>query len=177
MALGTGVTDRGPSPDLSSLLMRIARGDQDAFSDFYSRTATEVYGFVHGVVVDRQLSEDATRDAYLSVWRDASLFNAGQGSASAWLRTIAQRTAVKFLRSREAPANNAGVETAVATIPTHTSAGLSAVQHEALHCAYLAGLTGAEIARKLALPLSTINANLTDAVRILGLRGKAAGAF
>ena len=64
-----------PELDLAALLERTARGDAEAFAQFYVATAAAAYGLAMRVVGNRALAEDVTQEAYLGLWRAAGRFN------------------------------------------------------------------------------------------------------
>src|SRR5438874_5465671 len=92
------------SGDLAALLAKVARGDEAAFAGVYDRFATLVYGLVRRVVRDPAQSEEVTQEVLLDVWRTASRFDPGEGSARGWLMTLAHRRAVDRVRSAQASA-------------------------------------------------------------------------
>ncbi|MFP3802678.1 sigma factor, partial [Paraburkholderia sp. SIMBA_027] len=54
------------------------------------------------VLVDPDLSEDATQEVYLQVWQGAARFDRAAGSPLAWLMTIAHRRAIDRVRAVQA---------------------------------------------------------------------------
>jgi RNA polymerase sigma-70 factor (ECF subfamily) len=175
-----------PAYDLDALLRRVARGDNAAFAEFYDHTRTRVYGLVIRVLRDAGYSEETTQEIYLEVWRTASAFDSGKGSALAWLLTMTHRRAIDRVRSeqagsqRETRYGTANVETPVDSVADSAIAGderrrviqclsgLTDVQRECIEMAYYGGLTYAEVSQRLAANLSTIKSRMRDALR--GLR-------
>src|SRR6202453_3136364 len=92
----------GEEPDLAALLVRVARGDHQAFEAVYGALAGPVYGVVRQVLRDPAQSEEVAQEALLEVWRTASRFDPAKGSAAAWSLTIAHRRAVDRVRSEVA---------------------------------------------------------------------------
>jgi RNA polymerase sigma-70 factor, ECF subfamily len=178
------------SSDLGALLRRIARGDGQAFAEFYDHTNTRVYGLVIRVLRDAGYSEETTQEIYLEVWRTASEYNPAKGSPLAWLLTMAHRRAIDRVRTEQAGTNResrygaANVEPAAASAydPVADSAvagderrrviacldGLTDAQRQCIEMAYYNGLTYAEVSQRLATNLSTIKSRIRDALR--GLR-------
>src|SRR5262245_36832507 len=93
-----------PGRDLAPLLAQVARGDQAAFATVYDHSAAQVFGLVRQVVRDPAQSEEVTQEVMLEVWRTASRFDPGAGSARSWLMTLAHRRAVDRVRSAQASA-------------------------------------------------------------------------
>lgn len=177
-----GGLDRGPSAaaDPASLLKRTARGDEQAFAELYDETSRRVHGLVLRVIKDPAQAQEVTQEVYLDVWRSASRYQPGRGSAVAWILTIAHRKAVDRVRSAEASSrrettyeqHNQAVEHDSTAEAAHASlearrvraalAGLTPAQREAIELAYLGGYTHAEIALLLDLPLGTAKTRIRD---------------
>ena len=92
---------KAPGADLAALLAEVARGDRAAFEAVYDQVAEPVFGTIRSVVRDPSLSDEVTQEVLLEVWRAASRFDAGKGSAMAWVATIAHRRAVDRVRSEQ----------------------------------------------------------------------------
>jgi RNA polymerase sigma-70 factor (ECF subfamily) len=86
---------------LEELLTEVARGARDSYEVLYTRVSAAVYGIVVRVLRDRAQSEEVAQEALLQVWREANRFDEKQGSAMAWIMTIAHRRAVDRVRSEE----------------------------------------------------------------------------
>lgn len=128
----------------------------------------------------RERTEDVVQESFLRAWRHASRFDPGCGSAAAWLRTIALRTAVDLFRSSrrsvvatealdaapEASGRRSHRATVAAASHDHDTewrlvvddalAGLSAEHRTVLHHAYRGDLTQQQIATRLGVPLGTV---------------------
>jgi RNA polymerase sigma-70 factor, ECF subfamily len=174
------------STDLDALLRRIARGDRQAFAEFYDHTNTRVYGLVIRVLRDAGYSEETTQEIYIEVWRTASEYKSAKGSPLAWLLTMAHRRAIDRVRTEQAGSRResrygaATVETAIDVVAdsalagderrrvTDCLGGLTDVQRQCIEMAYYNGLTYVEVSQRLATNLSTIKSRIRDALR--GLR-------
>lgn len=98
-----GDRSSGPRPGaLEVLLGRVARGDRQAFESVYTAVAGAVVGLVRKVVRDPAQSEEVAQEVLIEVWRCAARFDARQGSAMAWIMTLAHRRAVDRVRSVQA---------------------------------------------------------------------------
>jgi RNA polymerase sigma-70 factor (ECF subfamily) len=162
------------------MLKRCALGDEDAFADLYDVIAAKVYGLVVRVLRDPAQSEEVVQECFLEIWRNASRFDPGRGSASAWILTIAHRRAVDRVRASEADTrrdraygaatqpvhHDETAETAEARIDARrvriALETLTPTQREAIELAYLSGYTHSEVAVMLDLPLGTAKTRIRD---------------
>ncbi|MHA7281646.1 ECF RNA polymerase sigma factor SigK [Arthrobacter sp. TMS2-4] len=172
--------DPGAGPTLTDLLLRIARQDRTAFSLFYEQTSKRVYGLARRVLIDPDLSEDATQEVYLQVWNTADRFDPGLGSPMAWLMTLAHRRAVDKVRSEQSATDRearygAATQTVdhddvVDTVTQRLEAEsvvrcldtLTATQQESVKLAYYGGLTYREVAERLGVAVPTIKSRIRD---------------
>lgn len=172
--------------DLDGLLRRVARGDQEAFADFYDATRARVYGLVARVLRDPGYSEETTQEVYLQVWRSAGAYDPASGTPLAWLLTLAHRRAVDRVRSEQAVTQRESrygattVETAADQVSESVIIsderrqvaacvdGLTDLQRECINLAYYQGLTYAQVSERLSANLATVKSRMRDALN--GLR-------
>ena len=105
-----------------------AGGDTAAFSALYDRVTPSVFGLVRRILRNPAQSEEVTQEVMVDVWRTATRYDAGRGSAHAWILTIAHRRAVDRVRSEQAAADRteiAGIRSAEVDID-HVSDTVSA---------------------------------------------------
>lgn len=170
----------GATPQLQDLLSRSARGDQQAFAEFYDATSGRVYGLVLRVVRDAAQASEVTQDVYLEVWRQSARFDSERGSVLPWLLTIAHRRAVDRVRSAQASVERdhryaeSNTETPFDVVSEQVQRSLDAqrvrrvledltdVQREAVSLAYFGGYTHSEVAELLQLPLGTVKTRIRD---------------
>jgi RNA polymerase sigma-70 factor (ECF subfamily) len=154
---------------LSSLLARASRGDDVAFAELYDAVAARLYGLVVRVVRDPAQAGEVSREAFLEIWRTASLFEEARGSAIDWMTTIAHRRAVDRVRSARAKHEDQGHHVADVGVALDAAAAvagasvearrartalgsLGIVERRALELAYFDGHTYSEVATLLGLP-------------------------
>jgi RNA polymerase sigma-70 factor (ECF subfamily) len=168
------------STDLSTQLKLVARGDAAAFEAVYDQVAASVFGIVIRVVKDPAQSEEVTQDVLLDVWRNAAKFDAGRGSATAWVMMLAHRRAVDRVRSVQKESERER-RTASADIPYDEVAeavesslerervrrclgSLTELQRESVTLAYYGGYTYGQVATLLSVPTGTVKTRMRDAL-------------
>jgi RNA polymerase sigma-70 factor, ECF subfamily len=88
-------TDRGPAAAaVDRLLLRVARGDAQAFEGLCDQVSGAVYGLVHRIVGDQSGAERVAAEVLVEVWRSAARFNPAEGSGLNWVMTMARRRAI-----------------------------------------------------------------------------------
>lgn len=165
---------------LGALLAQIADGDKTAFAEFYQLTSRRVYGMARRVLVDLELSEDATQEVFLQVWQKAASYNAAAGTPLAWLMTISHRRAVDKVRSAQASTDREAKYGANSQEIDHDSVSdevggrleaeavvrcletLTETQQESVRLAYYGGLTYREVAERLNSAIPTIKSRIRD---------------
>jgi RNA polymerase sigma-70 factor (ECF subfamily) len=170
----------GALDDLSALLARASRGDEQAFADLYDRSCTRVFGLVRRVVRDPAQAEEVTQEVYLAVWRESARYDAARGTALGWILTIAHRRAVDRVRAAESarerdsrfatlddgPAFDVVEEAVAASLDSarvrRALSMLTDLQREAITLAYYGGYTYKEVSELLDVPLGTIKTRMRD---------------
>lgn len=168
----------GDGADLAVLLAHVARGDQPAFEEVYDRMAGPVLGMVRGVLRDLAQSEEVMQEVLLELWRTASRFDPGKGSALSWVMTMAHRRAVDRVRAeqkaveREFRAATAQVdfddvtETVEATLDRervrHCLRSLTDLQRESVTLAYYGSYSYSEVAGLLGVAVGTVKTRMRD---------------
>jgi RNA polymerase sigma-70 factor, ECF subfamily len=159
------------------LLQRIGDGDREAFDVLYRRFVRPVFALALRRLGDRGRAEDATQDAFASVWRSASSYRAERGPGAPWLYAVARNAIVDRARARsespmefpEEASSELGppeeaehswlawrVHRALQDLPEH--------ERTLLELAYWSGLSQSEIADFLNIPLGTVKTRTRSAL-------------
>jgi RNA polymerase sigma-70 factor, ECF subfamily len=185
------MTDRTPRKDpitehLSDhgLLALVARGDREAYARLYDSYAAPAYSLALRIVRDRDLAADVVQDAFLTIWNQASTFDASRGQPSTWILTVTHHKAVDIVRReqrRRAEAIDDVHETADTAAPVEEQAWQAVAreqvraamsklpdpQREVLELAYFAGYTQSQLAERLAVPIGTVKSRTFAAMNAL----------
>lgn len=173
-----------------ALLAGMIRCDQGALAALFDRYGSTALGVALKVCNNRVLAEDVVQEAFLSIWQGARRFDAGRGTLAAYLFSAVHNKAVDAVRhessvrrrqeatmdTRTETAGDDVIEAAWLGVRRRevrsAVAALSPVQREALELAYFGGLTYAEVAERLGVPLGTAKTRLRDGM--IRLRGQLA---
>lgn len=165
---------------LDALLVRVAGGDQGAFSELYDHIAPRVLGLIKRVLVDHAQSEEVTQEVFLEVWQNAAKFEAGKGTATTWVLTMAHRRAIDRVRASQAGRDrdlkigirdfDDRVDDVQETVEIRIEhervkrafTRLSELQREAVTLAYYGGYSHSEISNLLGVPIGTVKTRLRD---------------
>jgi len=164
--------------DLETLICAVARGDQASFEAVCARVGPAVFGVVRAVVRDPFQVEEVCQEVLLEVWRAASRFEPGRGSALAWVTTIAHHRAVDRVRSEHRSAERqlraAAHQIAYDEVAEAVEArldrervrrclgSLTSVQRESVTLAYYGSYTLRQVAALLAVPEGTVKTRMRD---------------
>ena len=189
---GSGVSVKVPELgalaglDDRALIARVTEGDGRALEALHERYGRACHGLARRILADEQFAQDCVQEVFLTVWRDASRFDAARGGFSSWLLSMTHHKAVDSVRREEnlrkrrtsaealeyqesdAPA----VEDAVwSTLRRERVRGalmtLPEPQREALTLAYFGGYTQREIAGLTDTPLGTVKTRMLTGMRRL----------
>jgi RNA polymerase sigma-70 factor (ECF subfamily) len=170
------VTHLDRAPD-ALLVRRVADGDEVAFAVLYGRHAGAVRAFVRRRVPDRDRADELAQEVFLDAWRGAQRYDAGVAPVAAWLRTIAARRSVDWLRRssvRPPLGEHPGRERSEGDRSDRVEARLDMMdalralpdaQRETLALAFYGDLTYPEIAERTDTPLGTVKSRA-----LLGMR-------
>ena len=164
---------------LEGLLVAIAAGDREAFSDLYDEVSGTVFGLAKKVVVDPSRAQEIAQDVLLEVWRKAGDFDPARGSAMTWIAVMTRRRAIDVVRSSESSrareelvgvqggADPDPVSDDVVSLDEHRQVrkamnALTDLQREALELAFFNDLTHRQVAEELGAPLGTVKTRIRD---------------
>jgi len=164
------------APESEQVLMeRVAAGDSRAFEAIYDRYHRQAYSLARRITGRETGAEEATQEAFLSLWRGASKFDPKHASLGTWLLSLVRHRSIDWLRRGAARPRLQGLTDGAAErieAPERTDeqvmanqeydralrlvAELPPEQREVIHLAYLAGYSQTEIAARVGVPVGTV---------------------
>lgn len=163
-----------------SLLLRVAQGDQRAFSELYDRVAPRVLGLITRVLIDRSQSEEVAQEVFLEIWQSASRFAPNKGGAATWILTMAHRRAIDRVRASQSGRDrdtkigirdlDRDFDNVAETVEIRVEherveramSRLTDLQQQAIRLAYYGGFSHSEVAQRLGVPIGTVKTRLRD---------------
>ena len=162
------------------LLERVARDrDQAAFVCSTTATPGPCSRWSCGYCATATPVEDVAQEAFAAVWRAASGYHRGRGSAAGWMFAIARNAAIDAGRARvplvvgelpdrpdPGPLPDAQAIAEVEAFRVHVAVdSLPEREREVIELAYYSGLAQSEIAEQLELPLGTVKTRTRSALQ------------
>jgi RNA polymerase sigma-70 factor, ECF subfamily len=179
-----GARGRFRSTDFRGLadeeLMGLVRGGEvQAFEVIFDRHSAAAFSLAYRMCGRRSTAEDIVQDAFLSLWRSSSGYDAGRGSVRSWVLSVVHNRAIDAFRrhgSRDSrdvhddgiaerlPSPDATdleverrddarqVRTALEELPPD--------QRQVIELAYFGGFTHTQIAEMLELPPGTVKGRM-----------------
>jgi RNA polymerase sigma-70 factor, ECF subfamily len=166
---------------LVELLAHIARKNHGSFKQLYELTSAHLYGVAMRIVRRRELAEEALQDAFINVWGHADSYAARLSTPMTWLITLVRNKALDLLRKDklksgatcsidddlahwgDLAADNADPQDILAHAAEHRElhrhlSSLDPRYRQSLALAYFDGMSHAELAAHLQVPLGTAKA-------------------
>lgn len=157
---------------LETLLAGVARWEQASLRAIYDREGTRLFGVAMAILRDRAAASDAVQDAFLRLWERAAQFDSSRGDGRAWITTIVRNAALDMARARgrEMPTSDPALgdqpvePDALNQLAANEDgarlrgclAQLDPKGRDFIVLAFVHGLSHAQIATRLDLPLGTV---------------------
>jgi RNA polymerase sigma-70 factor (ECF subfamily) len=168
------------------LVLRIGKGDQEAFRGLFGRYAPAAKALALRVVRQSNLAEEIVQEAFMALWKNPDGYDQQRGSVKSWLMGMVHHRAVDLVRREEAHRRRAeqSIPQAMETEPDPAEQVVEAVgapqerasvraalgelppeQRRVIELMYFGGRTQTQIATELDLPLGTVKSRT-----LLGMR-------
>ena len=154
------------------MILGVASGEAGALRRLYDAQGSRLFGIAMAILRDRDAAADALHDAVVRIATSAAQFDPARGEGSTWLAAIVRNVALDLARARgrETLTNDPTLgDTAIAPealdrICESQEAGrlrdclntLGVRNREGILLAFVHGLSHAQIAARLDLPLGTV---------------------
>jgi RNA polymerase sigma factor (sigma-70 family) len=159
--------------ELVAILLRTGEEDRAAFRELYQRTNAKLFGVCLRICGEREAAADVLHDVYLTIWRRAGAYEPSRASPITWLATIARNRAIDWRRAQgsrptsgleEAPdiadpallAREALIADAEVQDLHRCLDELDRNQRDSIRTAFFQGVTYAELAERVSVPLGTM---------------------
>ena len=167
------------------LIAACANGDREAFRLLYREFSALGYSLAMRILRDEHLAQDSLQDAFALVWSRASSFDPARATGQGWILTFVHRRAVDRVRREQAERERMRDWVSSQQVSDHDSVAeivelrsdhrmvrdamgtLTNLQREVIELSYYKGLTQAQIAVHLDIPLGTAKTRMRDALKRL----------
>lgn len=184
----------GDSNDEVELMKRIQARDADALEELYGLYKQLLFGMVLSIVKRRKEAEDVLQEVFVTIWNKADSFDENRGNVYSWIITLTRNKAIDRIRSKGYKTQDKAsvsiheslftlegdnldpLETTIfsdrAELVKKALQEIPETQSQVIKIAYYRGMTQAEIADHLDLPLGTVKTRTRQGMiklkRILG---------
>lgn len=177
------------------LIGLVERGRADAFEILYERHSGPAFSLAYRITGARAAAEDATQEAFLSIWRGGGRFQRERGSARTWILGIVHHRSIDTVRRNlvhdRRRASDEGIEERFegreltdVEAARREEAGrvraaleeLPAEQSRVIELAYFGGFTHSQIAEILGAPVGTVKGRMRLGLEKMRVRLEALGA-
>jgi RNA polymerase sigma factor (sigma-70 family) len=158
---------------LIAALGRVAKQDRSALREVYEMTSAKLFGVCLRISADKDEAEDILQDVYIKIWNRAGRFDPMRASPITWLCAVARNTAIDKRRSLgravmlpEEAARDVADPALAADAIIERRQGRARIlacledlepQHAtSIRAAFFDGLTYAELADRMKVPLGTM---------------------
>ncbi len=176
------------------LMTLVEQGRADAFETVYDRHSSAAFSLAYRICGTRGAAEDATQEAFLSIWRGGGRYLRERGSVRTWILGIVHHRSIDSLRRNlvhdRRRASDEGLEERFegreltdveaarrdeARKVRDALEELPAEQSKVIELAYFGGFTHTEIAELLDTPIGTVKGRMRLGLEKMRTRMEALG--
>ncbi len=160
---------------LAQLLSQCALGNQRAFSELYSATASKLFGVALRILRRQDWAEEVLQESYMNIWNHAGDYAAAKSAPLTWMTSIVRNRSLDWLRRPQQEATGDEYEIAIdawrdesaGPIEQLAAAGDAAAlarcleildgrQRQSIMLAFFHGMSHSEVANHMKEPLGTV---------------------
>lgn len=158
--------------DYADAIRRCARGDTAGLTELYQRDAPIMLNVAYRILRRRDLAEEAVNDTFVRLWRYAANLDVAKGDGRAWMFAILRNRSIDILHGARrdeltdedllSNEPDCAPDPEKALLLTEMSACVDRYLEQvdprwqrAIKLVYLSGMSHAEAAAKLCVPLGT----------------------
>ena len=182
MAHEPGGDESASAAEEAALLAKVAGGDRgEPLEKLFHRYAGRLYALGLGLLGDSGLAEELVQESFVRLWRQAPRFDPARGTVAAFVFSLSRRIAIDLYRRPSSrplvvDPSAAAVLASFADPAAHVVDGvvvrraldaLSPAHRQVIELSYGGGLTQAEIAVRVGVPLGTVKTRTYHALRAL----------
>lgn len=161
-------------------MLGVAEGDREALGRLYDHHGPALLALATQILRDRREAEDLLHDVFVEVWRRAGDYDPTRGSVAGWIHLRTRCRALDRVRSarvsRSLPLEHApervsdvspaaGAESGAEASALHAALStLPGEQRIVLLLGYFEGLSSAEIAARVGVPIGTVKSRVAAAM-------------
>jgi RNA polymerase sigma-70 factor (ECF subfamily) len=167
-----------PSYSEQELVSLLQQREQKAFAYLYDNYSAALYGIVHSIVPDKDVSNDVLQNVFVNIWKKIESYDPTKGRLFTWMLNIARNAAIDEVRSKgykdalknQSLSENVDLSGAV-TAPAIDHIGLKKLLTRLkselrvlVDLSYFQGFTHEEISKALNIPLGTVKTRIRAAL-------------
>ncbi len=165
-------------------LVRLLKNkDERVLNILYEKYSLSLFGVIHRVLNDQELSEERLQECFLKIWKNADKYDAKKGRLFTWMLTIARNLAIDTTRTKrfreqgkiQNLENSVSIIEKVNSVEMNTDEigvrdlikKLNTKYAQIIDVIYFQGYTQSEAAKELDLPLGTVKTRTRKALTLL----------
>lgn len=157
--------------------------DERVLNILYEKYSLSLFGVIHRVLNNQELSEERLQECFLKIWKNADKYDPSKGRLFTWMLTIARNSAIDITRTKgfreqgkiQNLENSVTIIEKVNSVEMNTDEigirdlieKLNTKYAQIIDVIYFQGYTQSEAAEELNLPLGTVKTRTRKALALL----------
>ncbi len=166
-----------------SLVSMLSDRNPEGMEILYDNYSSALYGFIHRIIQNDEISEDVLQETFLRIWNNFSKYDPGKGRLFTWMINVARNMAIDKVRSKEftQKQKNRELSDSVSSLDSGNQStynpdtiGLKELirkldpeYKQIIDLLFFGGYTQSEAAEKLNIPLGTVKTRSRVAIQKL----------